>query len=97
MTLRKRKLTVVIAVAAVIILANVWGIAALLDGAGVIRFADHIRREYLTGTAIAVIAVLLFLLTEPIGMVAGWVKRCRVCRRLLVGSAKYCGRCGSRV
>lgn len=96
MTLRQRKLTIVIVVAAIIILANVWGIAALLDRAGVIRAADHIRREYLTGTAVAIIVVLLFLMTEPIGMAAAWIKRCRVCQRLLVGSAKYCGRCGSR-
>jgi len=74
MTLRKRKLIIVIAAAAIIVLANVWGIAALLDWAGVIRCADHIRREYLTGTAIAVIVVLLFLLREPIGMAAGWIK-----------------------
>lgn len=97
MTLRKRKLTVVIAVAATIILANVWGIAGLLDRAGVIRIADDIRREYLTGTAIAVIAVLLFLLKEPIGTLAGWIKRCRVCQRLLLRGGKYCGRCGSRL
>ena len=97
MTLRKRKLTIVIAVAAIIILANVWGIAALLDRAGVIRVADHIRREYLTGTAIAVIVVLLFLLKEPICMAAGWIKRCRVCQRLLMGSPRYCAKCGSRM
>jgi len=97
MSLGRKKLAVLAVMAAVLGIANVRGIAAWLEHADVIAFAQHIHREYLTGTAIAVIAVLLFLLSEPIGMAAGWIKRCRVCRRLLVRSAQYCGRCGSRV
>jgi len=84
----------VIGIAVVLVLANVWGIASWLDKAGVLDLAKYVRREYLTGTAISIIAVLLILLMPPAGQ---FLKRCRVCQRLLLGTAKYCGRCGSRV
>ena len=97
MKLATRKLIILLAIVAVLVVANALAIAAWLDHSGIIDFARHIRREYLTGTAIAVIAVPLFLLTEPIGMAAGWIRRCGVCQHLLLRKGKYCGRCGSRV
>jgi hypothetical protein len=95
--LATRKLIILLIIIVVLVVANALAIAAWLDHSGIIDFARHIRSEYLTGTSIAVIAALLFLLTEPIGMAAGWIKRCRVCQHLLLRRGKYCGRCGSRI
>ena len=94
MSLKTRKLLLMAGIAVVLVLANVWGIASWLDKAGVVNLARCVRREYLTGTAITIIVVLLVLLMPPAGQ---FIKRCRVCQRLLLGSARYCGRCGSRV
>ena len=99
MNLRIRKLIVVSVVAAVILLANVWVIAGWLDDVGVVAWACHLRSEYLTGTAIAVIVALLFLLGPPVRYVVGswWHKRGPVCDCLLLRQGKYCAECGSRV
>ncbi|MCY2950813.1 MAG: hypothetical protein NTU53_02415 [Planctomycetota bacterium] len=97
MKLATRKLIILLAIVVVLAAANALAIVAWLDHSGIIDFAGHIRSEYLTGTAIAVIAALLYLLTEPIGMAAGWIKRCRVCQHLLLRRGKYCGRCGCRI
>lgn len=93
MSLRRRKITVAIAMAVVLVLANVWRIATWLETAGVVGFAKYVRREFLTGTAIAIIVVLLVLLMPSAGQL---LRRCRVCQRLLLGSARYCARCGSK-
>jgi hypothetical protein len=94
MSLKTRKLILVFGIVAVVVVANTWGIVAWLDKAGVIDLARYVRREYLTGTAITVILALLILLVPSAGQL---MRRCRVCSRLLIGSARYCGRCGSRV
>jgi len=88
---------VTLAIVVVLAIANAGSIAAWLEHVGVIGFAQHLRREYLTGTAITVIAVLLFLLAGPVRVSADWFRRCRVCRRVYFGQAKYCGKCGSRM
>jgi hypothetical protein len=97
MTLGVRKLIVLVLVAAVFLLANVWLAVNWLDKAGVIDLARHIRAEYLTGTAITIIIVLLVLLVRPRGNGAKLIRRCPVCDHLLLGRARYCGECGSRV
>ena len=43
MSLRKRKIVVVIGIAVVLVLANVWGIASWLDKAGVVDLARYVR------------------------------------------------------
>jgi hypothetical protein len=93
MTLGIRRLIVLALVAAIFLLANVWIVVTWLDEKGMIDFAEHIRTEYLTGTAIAIIIVLLILLVRP--GAAG--RRCAVCERRVAGRARYCGECGSRV
>ncbi|MCY2955097.1 MAG: hypothetical protein NTU53_24480 [Planctomycetota bacterium] len=65
MKLATRKLIILLTLIVVLAIANALAIVAWLDHSGIIDFARHIRGEYLTGTAIAVIAALLFLLTEP--------------------------------
>jgi hypothetical protein len=68
-----------------------------LEEKGVIDFARHIRTEYLTGTAITIIVVLLVLLVRPGSERAGFFRRCPVCDHTIVGRENYCAGCGSRV
>ena len=65
MTLRGRKLIVLILVGLVLLLGNFILVANWLQEKGVIDWARDIRREYLTGTAISIIVVLLILLVAP--------------------------------
>ena len=96
MALGVRKLIVLGLVASVFLLANVMFVAHWLNEVGAIEFARDIRREFLTGTAITIIVVLLILLVKPGGVTQGLIRRCPVCdHRLLRG--KYCGECGSKV
>ena len=100
MTLGIRKLVVLVLVAAVFLLANVWLVVNWLETAGAVDFAKHVRKEYLTGTAITIIIVLLILLVKPGREAAGrfgLLRRCPVCDHRLLGRGKYCGECGSRV
>ena len=62
MTLGTRKLIVVGSVTAVLILANAGAIAGWLHDVGLIPWAQNLRNEYITGTALAVIGALLVLL-----------------------------------
>ena len=59
MTLGIRKLIVVSLVAVLILLPNYLLLARWLLEKGVIDLAQHVRQEFLTGTAIAIIVVLL--------------------------------------
>ena len=96
MSIGKRKLLVSSVVAAVLILANAGTITGWLRELGVIPLAQHIQSEYVTGTAIAVIAALLILLPGR----AVWaisIRRCTVCDAALLRRGSYCGECGSRV
>ncbi len=58
-------------------------------------WARGIRAEYLTGTAVTIIVVLLILLVNPRGGVLA--RRCPVCDHVLMARGKYCGECGSKV
>lgn len=58
-------------------------------------WARGIRAEYLTGTAVTVIVVLLVLLVSP--KAGALVRKCPVCDHVLVSRGKYCGECGSKV
>ena len=100
MNLRIRKLIVVSVIAAVILLANVCVIAGWLDDVGVVAWARNLRSEYFTGTALAVIAVLLVLIPAAGARAGRWwrtVARCPVCDEGLRVGGRYCPACGSRV
>ena len=97
MTLGIRKLLVVGLVSAVFILANLWLVVNWLQEQGVVDWAQHVRSEYLTGTAIAVICALLVLLVGPGAARARLGRRCPVCDHVLLGRARYCAECGSKV
>ncbi len=96
MTLGIRKLIVLGLVAGIFLLGNVWLVVNWLQDHGVIECARYLRAEYLTGTAITIIIVLLVLLIRPGSDRAGWLRRCSVCSHVLVGHGRYCSECGSK-
>ena len=65
----------------------------IMEGVG----ARYIHKEYLTGTAITIIVVLLILLVAPRGGAGRAFRRCPVCDHTLLGRGQYCSDCGSKV
>ncbi len=98
MSLTSRKVIVVSLMVGVFLAGNILVIAQWLSDRGVPEVAHWIRAEYLTGTAIAVIVVLLILLMKP-----RWAapntprRRCPVCDHRLPGWGSYCAMCGSKI
>ena len=100
MTLGIRKLVVIGLIGTIVLLGNVMLVAFWLQEMGLIEWANSVRKEFLTGTAITVILALLVLLVRPgrdSGKSSAWVSRCPVCDRRLLGKVNYCGECGSKV
>ena len=97
MSLTIRKAIVLGLIGAILLLGNILFVANWLADKGVVAWARNLRSEYLTGTAITVIAVLLILLVSPRAKSAGLVRRCPVCDHVLVGRGGYCSECGSKV
>ena len=93
MSIAMRKVALVTSITGIMFLANAYVIASWLDKQGIIAVAVSIQSEYLTGTALTIIAALLLLG----GSGAIWVPRCQVCRHLLLRRGRYCGACGSRL
>ena len=96
MSIGIRKLLVASAIVGVLTLANAGAIVGWLQDLGVIPLAHHIRSEYITGTAVAVILALLILLPGR-AMWAICVRRCPVCDAATVRRGKYCAECGSKI
>ena len=80
----------------VLLLGNILLVANWLAERGLVDWARNIRSEYLTGTAVMIIAVLLVLLVSPKAAARDLVRRCPVCDHVLVDRGKYCGECGSK-
>ncbi len=81
-------------------MANILLVANWLAEKGLAEKANCLREEFLTGTAIAVILVLLILLVNPkntTGKTVGFTRRCPVCDKRVIGNPNYCGECGSKV
>ena len=100
MTLTVRKFFVLGLIVIVFLTANILVVANWISDTGIADKAGWIRREFLTGTAAAVILVLLILLVSPkasIGRAVGLTRRCPVCDKRLVGNANYCCECGSKL
>ncbi len=100
MTIRMRRLTVVLSVATILLLAKFLVLGDWLDRTGVVGWARPIHAEYITGTAITVIAVLLILLPPAHGnsrTTCTQLSRCPVCGEELRSGGRYCAACGSRV
>ncbi len=98
MILTIRKIIVLGLIGIIFLMANILVVANWLAEKGLAEKASWLREEFLTGTAIAVIIALLVLLVNPKGSRAvGFVRRCPVCDKRLIGHANYCGECGSKV
>ena len=97
MTLGIRKLIVVGLVGALLLLGNFILVAKWLQEKGVIDWARGIRKEYLTGTAITIIVVLLILLVRPAGALLRSRRHCPVCDHDVPMTGRYCSDCGSRL
>ena len=97
MTLGIRKMIVVVLVVALFLVANLMLVTNWLAEKGVIDWANYVHKEYLTGTAITIIVVLLILLVAPRGEGRRLLRRCNVCDHAVLGRGGYCGDCGSKV
>jgi len=100
MTIKMRKLVVVSPIAAILLLANFLVLGEWLDSVGAIGWARTINAEYITGTAITVIAALLILLPSVAGSVrtaATRRLRCPVCDEKVRPGGRYCAACGSLI
>jgi hypothetical protein len=100
MSLTIRKMIVLGLIGIIFLMANILVVANWISDTGLAEKASWIRREFLTGTAIAVILVLLFLLVSPkmsSSRAVSFGRRCPVCDKRLIGNVNYCGECGSKV
>ncbi len=100
MSLTIRKIIVLGSIGIISLMANILVVANWLAEKGFAEKANWLREEFLTGTAIAVIIALLVLLVNPRntgGKAIGFIRRCPVCDKRLIGNPNYCGECGSKV
>ena len=100
MTVKMRKLVFVVPIASILLLANFLAIGEWLDDVGVIGWARSIKAEYITRTAITIIAVLIILIpsgTEEARRFPMPRDRCPVCNEETRPGGRYCPACGSRV
>ncbi len=95
MTLTVRKTIVLGLIGSILLLGDIVLVANWLSDRGLVDWARGIRAEYLTGTAITIIVVLLILLVSP--RAGALVHRCPVCDHTLAGRGRYCSECGSKV
>jgi len=95
-----RKIIVLGLIGTIFLMANVLVVANWIAETGIADKAGWLRREFLTGTAIAVILALLVLLVSPknaTGKAISFTRRCPVCDKRLIGNVNYCSECSSKV
>ena len=100
MSLTIRKIIVLGSIGIIFLMANILMVANWISDSGISEKAGWVRREFLTGTALAVILVLLVLLVSPkntTSKLVGFIRSCPVCDKRLIGNASYCSDCGSKV
>ena len=100
MSLTIRKIIVLGLIGIIFLTANILVVANWIAETGVAEKAGWLRKEFLTGTAIAVTGVLLILLTSSRNgsdKAIAFTRRCPVCDKRLIGDPSYCGECGSKV
>ena len=95
MSLTIRKAVVLGLIGSILLLGNILFVANWLAERGIVDWARGVRAEYMTGTAITIIVVLLILLVGP--RTGTLIRRCPVCDHVLVGRGNSCGGCGSKV
>jgi hypothetical protein len=100
MSLTIRKIVVLGLIGMVFLMANILLVANWIAETGIAEKASWLRKEFLTGSAVAVIVALLILLVSPKSTsdrAIGLVRRCPVCDKRLIGNPSYCSECGSKV
>ena len=100
MSLTIRKIIVLGLIGTIFLMANILVVANWISDTGIAEKAGWVHRELLTGTAVAVILVLLILLVSSkntSGKAIGFTRRCPVCDKRLIGNVNYCQECGSKV
>ena len=100
MSLTVRRVVVLRLIGIIFLLANILVVANWISDTGIAERADWLRKEFLTGTAVAVILVLPVLLVSPenpAGRAIGFSRRCPVCDERWSGNVNYCTECGSKV
>ncbi len=95
MSLTIRKTILLGLIGSILLLGNIVLVTNWLAEHGVVDWARYVRAEYLTGTAVTIIVVLLILLVSP--KAGALARRCPVCDHVLLRRGKYCGECGSKV
>ncbi len=90
MTLTIRKLVVLGLIGSILLLGNILFVANWLAEKSMVDWARAIRAEYLTGTAITIIVVLLILLMSPTVKSSRLTRRCPVCDHVLMTRGSYC-------
>ena len=88
MSLTIRKTIVLGLIGVIFLAANILVVANWIADAGVAEKAGWVRREFLTGTAVAVVLVLFILLVSSknvAGKELGFSRRCPVCDNRLIG------------
>ena len=96
MSLTIRKVIVLGLFGSILLLGNILLVANWLAERGVVDWARHLRAEYVTGTAVTIIVVLLTLLVGPRAGARGLARRCPVCDHVLLSRGSYCSECGSK-
>ncbi len=99
-SLTLRKIVVLGSIRMIFLTANTLVAANWISDAGIAEKASWVGREFLTGTASAVILTLLARLVSPrgaTGQAIGFIRRCPVCDKRLSGNPSDCGECGSKV
>ena len=99
MSLTIRKMIVLGLIGIIFLMANILVVANWIAETGIADKAVWVRKEFLTGTAIAVILALLILLVSPKvnGRAVSFTRRCPVCDKRLIGNPNYCADCGSKI
>ncbi|MEJ2702707.1 MAG: hypothetical protein P8Z79_09735 [Sedimentisphaerales bacterium] len=100
MSLLIRKIIVLGLIGIIFLTANILVVAKWINDSSIAEKAGWIRREFLTGTAIAVILALLVLLVSPRtkgSRTVGFTRRRPVCDKRLIGNPSFCSECGSKV
>lgn len=99
MSLTIRKIIVLGLIGIIFLTANILVVANWIAETGIADKAGWLRKEFLTGTAIAMILALLILLVNPkvSSRAVSFTRRCLVCDKRLIGNPSYCSECGSKV
>ena len=97
MSLGVRKIIVISLIGLILLAGNILLVANWLTEQGISEKANWIKENFLTGTTIAITAILLILLVSPGRSRISIGRSCPVCDKPLLGDPQYCCDGGSKV